>query len=880
MRKIKLNLNDLTLIIIALLSISLICSITLFIRPLIGMADNGDFYRIIGPNGLYHISNCSNDTFFGYFNKQYGIYKYFNETGFMILSTHSLMIQVAIILNKLLNSREIFDIRFLALIYIVVTDFAAYFILKSFLKEMSLKRYKFFAVILFVLIFCDTGYIAYFNSFYGEAVNFSFFLLSIGLLIYMYSFDKIKVSYLLIFSVVSLIFIGSKQQLAPVGIIYSLILFRLIITESSKSLKHALKFLIALFVICSAIFYFSIVGPFDYINRYHSMTRGVLIDEPGPEEILKEFNINPQYAMLAGNTFYNPIPVIQPEDDKLMKEFYSKYSFGSIIKYYLKNPAALGKMLSIASENGYSIRPTAMGNYEKIEGKAFGQKASFFTIYSYIKSRYLPHNIFFTMIVIVSYFFFSIKDYIYYLRTKDVKHQLIEEVFLAVFLIGISQVFVSILGAGDADLSKHLFMFNLSFDMLLYFSCIRIFNHIQNREKIKGKQGRINKFKLIIVMSILTIFFPYNQCNAAERKVMILYDSYKHFSSDYSNLNCLVKLAMEANNSDISIRRLPCELGDVDSYSKIIVLDNEDSGIVENTLYKLGNYKGKVVWLSNNQKKINKLKNDNPIKTMNIAIFNLDIDDYLSKSTILKELDQDKSRGNKRYLVLEKIYPFINLNEFKEKVDFLSTKNIPFICEVMPIYENIDFISMKKFTDSLIYAQNKGGAVVLHSPIFYISDPKGEEVIEKTQMAFSNYLKYKVYPVAVSIPDRWIYKDDYGSMLKLSNSILIEKDKKDNIIDFNMLSLNPYETAIEKVDIEDFIKDPINQISPIGITINSDISLVELKENIFSLSRGGIDFSDLRDVNLRIRLKDDEIRGSDHKIYLNGNLQYSRSVGE
>jgi hypothetical protein len=276
---------------------------------------------------------------------------------------------------------------------------------------------------------------------------------------------------------------------------------------------------------------------------------------------------------------------------------------------------------------------------------------------------------------------------------------------------------------------------------------------------------------------------------------------------------------------------------------------------------------------------IDKLVN-NPLNAMNVAIFNLEIDDYISKSTILKELDQDKIRENRRYLVLEKIYPFINLTEFKEKVDFLSTKNIPFVCEVMPIYENIDFISMKKFTDSLVYAQNKGGAVVLHSPVFYISDPNGEAVIEKTQVAFSNYLKYKVYPVALSIPDRWIYKDDYGLMLKLSNSILIEKDKKDNIIDSNILSINPYETVIEKVDIDDFIKNSTKQISPIGVAINSDISLIDLKEKVFSLNREGINFSDLRDTKLRIRLKDDEIRSSDHKIYLNGNLQYSRSVGE
>ncbi|GKU26171.1 hypothetical protein [Clostridium folliculivorans] len=477
MRKIKINLSDSLFISFAIILISLICIFTLFIKPVIGIADNGDFYRIISQSGLYHLSKNDNDIFFGYFTRYYGIYKYYNENGMMLLSTQAILIRIALFLNKIFKDGYIFDIKYLAILYVITMDFAAYFIIKSLIINIELKRYKLLTILLFVLIFCDTGYIAYFNSFYGEAVNLSFFLLSIGLLLYIYTFNRITPRYLILFSTVSLIFIGSKQQLAPIGILYCLVLLRLLIITRDKHIKQTIKILTGTFLVSSAIFYFSIVGPFDYINRYHSMTRGVLLNEANPEEVLSEFRISSQYSILAGNIFYKSMPVIDPNDNKLMNEFYSKYSFGSILKYYTKNPRAFSKIMSIASENAYSIKPDVMGNYEKSTGKSFGEKSSFFSLYSNFKIKYLPHNIGFTIFLIVIYFIFAINDYISYRNRKDTKGQLIEEVFLFVFLVGGSQVLVSVVGAGDADISKHLFMFNVSFDLMVYFSAIRLLRH-------------------------------------------------------------------------------------------------------------------------------------------------------------------------------------------------------------------------------------------------------------------------------------------------------------------------------------------------------------------------------------------------------------------
>ncbi|MFR3912201.1 MAG: hypothetical protein ACLTYB_13815 [Clostridium paraputrificum] len=75
--------------------ILIIGGITLFIRPIIGVADNGDYFRIMSSNNLYHLP-IEEDKILGYFNKDYGIYEYYNESETLLISTQSFFIKFAL----------------------------------------------------------------------------------------------------------------------------------------------------------------------------------------------------------------------------------------------------------------------------------------------------------------------------------------------------------------------------------------------------------------------------------------------------------------------------------------------------------------------------------------------------------------------------------------------------------------------------------------------------------------------------------------------------------------------------------------------------------------------------------------------------------------
>jgi hypothetical protein len=118
----------------------LIAVITLFTPPFIGMADNGDYFRILYSNGLYFNIPDYDSQYLGYFVKEYGIFQYYNENGATLSSSQSLFIQLAMLVNGLFNPGQTFDIRFQAIIYTVLYTIAVYLLVESVTWKASKKR--------------------------------------------------------------------------------------------------------------------------------------------------------------------------------------------------------------------------------------------------------------------------------------------------------------------------------------------------------------------------------------------------------------------------------------------------------------------------------------------------------------------------------------------------------------------------------------------------------------------------------------------------------------------------------------------------------------------------------------------------------------------
>ncbi|NFT82870.1 hypothetical protein FDF64_10560, partial [Clostridium botulinum] len=149
-----LKLDKINYPLLASFLVLIIGSLTLFIHPIIGMADNGDFYRVINKSGAYHLNKNSNDIFLGYFIKDYGIYKYNNDYANILISTQSIFVKSAIFLDSFFTKDYVLDIRFMSIMFLIIEAIGVYFFIKALINKVDNSKYKLIITLLTILIFC------------------------------------------------------------------------------------------------------------------------------------------------------------------------------------------------------------------------------------------------------------------------------------------------------------------------------------------------------------------------------------------------------------------------------------------------------------------------------------------------------------------------------------------------------------------------------------------------------------------------------------------------------------------------------------------------------------------------------------------------------
>lgn len=469
--KIKQRLESLrryvTPALLAAAGVFIITCMALFVPPYIGMADNGDYFRILYSNGLYFNAPDYDSQYFGYFIKQYGIFQYYNENAATLFSSQSVFIKAAIWLNQLLYSHEIFDIRFQAAIFLVLYTIAVYLLVESLTWKVA-SKYAYPISIIAIFLFGDTAYTAYFNSFFGESVVFIMliFVFASGLLIYRNRYNDYVMMGVLLAS--GLLLTTSKQQNAPLGIILGIFGIFLIFIRKKRTYRALMSSTLVLLLLAGIGTYTLIPKEFVNINQYHAMTRGILMGSDDPESTLEKFNMDKQYAILNKSIYYELYTTVDVDSEILENQFYSKYGFVSILGYYLTHPSKAIDMLDLAAKSAFKIRPPAMGNYELSVGKPFRAQTSFFSGYSILKAKMAPKTFGFVTLWIVLVTGLYMPSFIAAIRAKQIRRMIRFTFIFIMILMGLSGIAVSIIGAGDADLAKHEFVFTAVFDLVTF----------------------------------------------------------------------------------------------------------------------------------------------------------------------------------------------------------------------------------------------------------------------------------------------------------------------------------------------------------------------------------------------------------------------------
>lgn len=358
---------------VSFVCVLILCTCVLFFPEPVGLSDNGDFGRIFYVNNMRYSDAADNNYLFkryytmdvaegGLLSQIVGLMAT-SEDQVSYSSPHFVFVKAAKLLNFFSNrlcgySIGNFDIVWLALLYIAVLAAAAFLIVKFFGRYGWIQQVC--AMGLFLFLFCDMGYLLYFNSLYGEAVQFFCLLLLIGAGLQLV--ERQTVWRLLLFYVTLYFFAGAKLSNVPFAVVIALI--SAIASWKAGGRKKAVWFtgLSAACILACGVLYFSVPGWMNMDTSYQSVFFGVLKDSPTPEQDLRDLGIDEKYAVLAGTHIYMDNYPVDIHSEQFKQDFFNKISRMDVVRFYLTHPGRLFEKLAVSVEESAYLSPPYLGN--------------------------------------------------------------------------------------------------------------------------------------------------------------------------------------------------------------------------------------------------------------------------------------------------------------------------------------------------------------------------------------------------------------------------------------------------------------------------------------------------------------------------------------
>src|SRR5262249_11865508 len=135
----------------------------LAVRPIVGLADNGDYERALLAVNLAYTTDQHDERYWDFVNTEYRIVPTGDRT--LYLSSDLLLARAAILLDRLATGDDLFDLRALGLLRALLYLGAIGLVLVAARPLPALARAL--IAVLVVLACTDVGYVAYFNSMYS-----------------------------------------------------------------------------------------------------------------------------------------------------------------------------------------------------------------------------------------------------------------------------------------------------------------------------------------------------------------------------------------------------------------------------------------------------------------------------------------------------------------------------------------------------------------------------------------------------------------------------------------------------------------------------------------------------------------------------------------
>ncbi|HVP46043.1 MAG TPA: hypothetical protein VMT32_05645 [Bryobacteraceae bacterium] len=328
----------------------------LMLPPVVGLANNGDFGKILGNFGLggpREHEHIFADTKYAFDSR------YFYKSGYS--SSELILVAPALALGAMFSRDGRLDLRYMGLIHSALF-LAALVLFVPLLVDLA--HWAQFAIgFAIVLLFCDVAYVSYLNSFYMDVAAYLFLLLATVFYLRGLRWQRRVDSILLV--ICCMLVVTSKPQHALLG--FPIALLFLALKGGGRS-KKATWAAIAAGLVAAAVLCLRYASPPGYQARgcFTVLFYRVLPNAKDAERTLADVGLDSSFIKYIGKHAYSDWIL---ENPAFAATFSERVNYSRLGRFFLTHPrdayVALHKSMSEAGRH----RPV-LGNFDSGSGMA------------------------------------------------------------------------------------------------------------------------------------------------------------------------------------------------------------------------------------------------------------------------------------------------------------------------------------------------------------------------------------------------------------------------------------------------------------------------------------------------------------------------------
>ncbi|HEX4440442.1 MAG TPA: hypothetical protein VH854_10260 [Thermoanaerobaculia bacterium] len=435
-------------------------------RPIVGLANEGDFERVMLPAGLRYVTNVWDEIYYGYINRTFAIVPVTpSPDGY--LTSEVPLARIARWVNTAVSSAGTFDLRFLGLVHLSMLLVSLALLIRA--TRNLAPAAQWVAAGLLVLVYVDVGYVAAFNSFYPQTASLLFVLLTFGTAAEGIRRGRLTGVWLAAYFLAAALFVCSKPQEAIQAPILASWGAWLAGARPRRFWRSAAVWLGAALVAIGIWYYRqSPRMTVRYVGLFHTYFHELLQNSPDPAADMRELGIPPDLKRYVGMHAYMPESPIR--DPSFQARFLEVYGFRALLGFYARHPSRLANRLARAAPAAFALRPPYLGNFEKSTGVPPRSLSHHFAAWSAMRARLGPHALVWLGI------FFAGNVLAVTLAFRPTPPT--ERLYLSFIAVGLLMAVFEFLACSLADalddLGRHLYAFAAICDLVLVADCVWI----------------------------------------------------------------------------------------------------------------------------------------------------------------------------------------------------------------------------------------------------------------------------------------------------------------------------------------------------------------------------------------------------------------------